>query len=161
VRGALQESHGAIEEAKANIAGLWALGYLIDKGVLDKGFERAAYTTFLASAFRSIRFGLKEAHGRGVALQLNTLLDAGAVAVGKDGTFSVDVVKMKSAVAALTTELMTLQAAGDRAKAAELLRTRAQIRPPVQRVLDRLKNVPIDIEPRFVTAEKLLLDEAR
>jgi hypothetical protein len=92
---------------------------------------------------------------------LNTLLDAGAVAVGKDGTFSVDLVKMKSAVAALTTELMTLQASGDRAKAAELLRTRAQIRPPVQRVLDRLKNVPVDIEPRFVTAEKLLLEEAR
>jgi len=161
VRGALQESHGAIEEAKADISGLWALGYLIDKGVLDKGFERAAYTTFLASAFRSIRFGLKEAHGRGVALQLNTLLDAGGVVVGKDGTFSVDVAKMKGAVAALTTELMTLQASGDRAKAAELLRARAQIRPPVQRVLDRLKGVPVDIEPRFVTAEKLLLEDAR
>ena len=156
VRAALQETYGALEEAKADIAGLWALGYLIDKGVLDRGFERAAYTTFLASAFRSIRFGLKEAHGRGVALQLNTLLDAGAVVVAKDGTFSVDVPKMKDAVRALTAEIMSLQAAGDRARAVELLRTRAQIRPAVQRILDRLGAVPVDIEPRFVTAEKLL-----
>lgn len=156
VRAALQETYGAIEEAKADISGLWALGTLIDKGVLDRGFERAAYTTFLASAFRSIRFGLKEAHGRGVALQLNTLLDAGAVVVAKDGTFSIEVVRMKDAVRALTGELMTLQASGDHAQAVELLRTRAEIRPAVQRVLDRLTRVPVDIEPRFITAEKLL-----
>ncbi|HEY4183952.1 MAG TPA: hypothetical protein VGP07_02745 [Polyangia bacterium] len=156
VRSALQESYGVIEEAKADISGLWALGYLMDKGTIDRSAERAVYTTFLASTFRSIRFGLKEAHGRGVALQLNSLLDAGAVVVAKDGTFSVDVPRMKEAVRALTAELMTLQAAGDHARAVELLRTRAQIRPAVQRVLDRLARVPVDIEPRFTTAEKLL-----
>jgi hypothetical protein len=156
VRTALQETYGAIEEAKADISGLWALGALIDKGVLPPGFERAAYTTFLASAFRSIRFGLKEAHGRGVALQLNTLLDAGAVVVAKDGTFSIDLARMKDAVRALTAELMTLQASGNHAQAVELLRTRAEIRPVVQRMLDRLIHVPVDIEPRFSTAEKLL-----
>jgi hypothetical protein len=142
VRAALQETYGAIEEAKADISGLWALG--------------AAYTTFLASAFRSIRFGLKEAHGRGVALQLNTLLDAGAVVVAKDGTFSIEVARMKAAVRDLTGELMTLQASGNHAQAVALLRTRAEIRPAVQRVLDRLTRVPVDIEPRFSTAEKLL-----
>ena len=158
VRAALQETYGAVEEAKADIAGLWALGFLIDKGVLDRGFERAAYTTYLASAFRSIRFGLGEAHGRGVALQLNTLLDAGAVIVARDGTFSVDVTRMKDAVRALTAELMTLQAAGDHARAVELLRTRALIRPSVQQVLDRLTHVPYDIEPRFTTAGQLLAE---
>ena len=155
-RAALQETYVAIEEAKADSSGLWALGFLIDKGVLDHDFARAAYTTFLASAFRSIRFGLKEAHGRGVALQLNTLLDAGAVVVAKDGTFSIDAAKMKEAVRALTATLMTLEAAGDHAQAAALLRTQAVIRPSVQRVLDRLTRVPVDIEPRFVTAETLL-----
>jgi hypothetical protein len=80
--------------------------------------------------------------------------------VAKDGTFSVDAAKIKDAVRALTAELMTLQAAGDRAKAAELLRTRAVIRPEVKRVLDKLAHVPIDIEPRFLTAEKVLADEA-
>ena len=149
VRAALQETYGTIEEAKADIAGLWALGVLMDEGVVERKLERALYTTFLASAFRSIRFGLNEAHGRGVALQLNTLLDAGAVTVAKDGTFAADPVKMKEAVRALTGELMTLQAAGDHAAAAALVQSRAVLRPAVKRVLDRLARVPVDIEPRF------------
>jgi len=160
-RAALQETYGAIEEAKADISGLWALGYLIDKGVLAKGSERTAYTTFVASAFRSIRFGLKEAHGRGIALQLNTLLDAGAVVVGKDGTFSVDVAKMKDAVRALTAELMGIEAAGDHARASEALEKRALLRPEVRRVLDKLSGVPVDIEVRFVTAQKILGESGR
>jgi hypothetical protein len=159
VRAALQESYSAIEEAKADISGLFALQYLVDKGVLDRKLERTMYSSFLASAFRSIRFGLKEAHGKGIALQLNSLLDAGAVRVAGDGTFSVDGTRIKDAVRALTGELMALQAAGDRTRAAEILRTRGVIRPPVQRILDRLARVPIDIEPRFVTADKLLADE--
>jgi len=160
VRAALQETYGAIEEAKADISGLWALGYLVDKGVLPRDFERAAYTTFLASAFRSIRFGLTEAHGRGVALQLNALLDAGGVVVARDGTFGIDAARMKTAVRALTAELMNLQAAGNRDSALEALKTRALIRPPVQRILDRLTQVPVDIEPRFPTAAKLLAETA-
>jgi len=160
VRAALQDTYSAIEEAKADISGLFALQYLIDKGVLDKALERTIYTSFLASCFRSIRFGLKEAHGKGIALQLNTLLDAGAFKVAKNGTFSVDAAKVKGAVKDLTAELMTLQAAGDRGKAAALLQKRAVIRPEVQKVLDRLDRVPIDIEPRFVTAQQLLAEPA-
>jgi hypothetical protein len=156
VRAGLQETYSAIEEAKADISGLWAMQVLVDKGVLDRAFEHTMYTTFLASTFRSIRFGLSEAHGKGIALQLNTLLDAGAVKVAKDGTFSIDAAKIKDAVRALTGELMSIEAAGDHARAAELLGTRAVIRPEVQHVLDRLAGVPVDIEPRFVTAEKLL-----
>jgi hypothetical protein len=159
VRAALQDTYSAIEEAKADISGLFALQYLVDKGVLDKRLEKTMYTSFLASAFRSIRFGLNEAHGKGVALQLNTLLDAGAVKVAKNGTFSVEASKIKDAVKALTAELMTLQAAGDKARAAEILKTRAVVRPEVQRVLDRLAAVPVDIEPRFVTADKLMVSE--
>ena len=159
LRQALQETYSALEEAKADISGLFALQYLIDKGVIDKSLERTMYTSFLASAFRSIRFGLREAHGKGIALQINTLLDAGAFKVAPSGTFSVDPAKIKDAVRALTTELMTLQASGDRARATSLLESRAVIRPEVKRVLDRLAKVPIDIEPRFVTAEKLLDEE--
>jgi hypothetical protein len=156
VRAALQDTYSAIEEAKADISGLFALQYLVDKGVLDKSLERTMYTSFLASCFRSIRFGLKEAHGKGIALQLTTLLDAGAFKVAKNGTFSVDATKVKGAVRDLTAELMTLQAAGSRSKAADLLKKRAVIRPEVQKILDRLDKVPIDIEPRYLTARKLL-----
>ncbi len=155
VRLELADTYGAIEEAKADISGLWALQQLVDKGVLDRSFERTMYTTFLASAFRSIRFGIGEAHGKGQVLQLNHLLDAGAFRVAADGTFSVDAAKVKPAVAALTRELMTLQAEGSYAKAKAILERLAVIRPETQRVLDRLKDVPVDVEPRFVTAERL------
>jgi Peptidase family M49 len=157
VRAALQDAHSSLEEAKADISGLFALQHLIDKGVIDRAMERPMYTTFLASAFRSLRFGLGESHGKGVALQLNTLLDAGAFRVDKAGTFSVDLGKVKDAVKALTGEIMAVQAAGDRKRAQELLRTRAVIRPEVQRVLDRLQTVPVDIEPRYTTAAALLI----
>ena len=153
VRQELKESYGTLEEAKADISGLWALQRLVDQGVLDKGLERTMYTTFLASAFRSIRFGLNEAHGRGVALQLNSLLDAGAFTVRPDGTFTVDRAKVRAGVEALTREILTIQAEGDAAKAKELIATRAVIRPPVQKILDRLAAVPVDIEPRFTVVD--------
>jgi hypothetical protein len=161
VRKAMQEAGSALEEAKADISGLFALQHLIDKGVLDRSLERTMYVTFLASAFRSIRFGTNEAHGKGVALQLNTLLDAGAVRVAQDGTFAVVPGKIKEAVAKLTGEIMTLQASGDVARARELLKGMGVIRPEVKRVLDKLVGVPVDIEPRFTAAEQLLSGEAR
>jgi hypothetical protein len=155
VRLELRELYSSIEEAKADISGLWALQHLVDKGVLDRSLEQTMYTTYLASAFRSIRFGLGEAHARGQALQVNRLLDAGGFRVAADGTFSVDTAKVKGAVTALTRELMTLEAAGDYARAKELLATQAVLRPQTQRVLDRLEDVPVDVRPRFVTAEQL------
>ena len=155
VRQKLRETHSTIEEAKADIAGLWALHQLIDQGVVDRSLERSMYTTFLASTFRSIRFGINEAHGRGVAIQLNTLLDAGAVSVDADGRFAIDHGRIREAVSVLTTELMTVQATGDFAAAQQILQTRGVVRPEVQHVLDRLTGVPIDIQPRFVTADQL------
>jgi peptidase M49-like protein len=156
VRLAMKEAGSALEEAKADIASLFAIQYLIDKGVMPKTLERTLYTTFLASSFRSIRFGITEAHGKGQAMQLNYLVDAGAFAVRPDGTFAVVPAKIKDGVTSLTREFMTIQAEGNYEKAKEMQTRLGIIRPEVQRALDKLKNVPIDIEPRFVTAEKLL-----
>ena len=158
VREALRETHGPIEEAKADAAGLWALRELIDRGVVDRSLERSMYTTFLASAFRSIRFGIHEAHGRGVALQLDALLDAGAVTVDADGRFGIDHGRVRDTVTALTRELMTVQATGDYDAARRMLDTRGVAAPAVRRALERLDHVPIDIQPRFVTAEALAAD---
>jgi Peptidase family M49 len=155
VRQALKETSSAIEEAKADISGLWALQQLADKGTISADVAKSMYSTFLASAFRSIRFGLTEAHGKGIALQLNTLLDRGAFVVNADGTFSVNDAKIKDAVAGLTHDLMTLQSAGDYDGAKALLAKMVVIRPEVQRVLDKLMDVPVDIEPNFVTAKTL------
>jgi hypothetical protein len=155
VRQELKETYSAIEEAKADVSGLWALQHLADQGQVDQRIADAMYTTFLASAFRSIRFGVNEAHGRGVAIQLNTFLDAGAVKVNADGTFTVIPGRIRESVVALTRDIMTLQAHGDYAKASHLITRLGVVRPEVQKVLDRLQAVPVDIEPIFVTAEEL------
>lgn len=156
VRQALQVASSALEEAKADISGLWALQRLMDTGVIDKSMGRTMYTTFLASAFRSIRFGTDEAHGKGVALQLNHFLDTGAVKVNADGTFSVVPEKMKQSVTSLTKQLMEIQGRGDRKAAEALLAKMGVVRPPVRKVLERLKDVPVDIAPHYVTAEELV-----
>ena len=141
--------YSTIEEAKADISSLYAVQYMIEKGVLPASLGRSLYATFLASTFRSIRFGLTEAHGRGVAIQLNYLFDHGACTVRPDGTFAVDHLKMKEAVTGLTRDIMTMQARGDYAAAKTLADKLGVIRPPVKSALDRLSAVPVDIEPKF------------
>jgi len=155
LRQALKEHYSSIEEAKADISGLWALERLASQNAIDPAIAKNMYVTFLASMFRSIRFGVNEAHGRGIAMQLNWMLDNGAIKVAQDGTFSVDDAKIRDAVAKLTGEFLTMEAEGNYEKAAEYVKRLGVVRPEVQRVLDRLKDVPVDIEPRFVTAETL------
>ncbi len=161
VRQELKETYSTVEEAKADISGLFALQYLIDRGVLDKALARTIYDTFLASAFRSIRFGLNEAHGKGVAIQLNYLLDYGAFKTAADGAMVVDSAKIKQGVTALTREIMTLEAEGNYAKATDLLKRLGIVRPEVQRLLNKLQDIPVDIEPRFTTARQLIGGTAR
>jgi hypothetical protein len=150
VRLQLKELYSAIEEAKADITGLWALQYLIDKGVVDGKMEQALYVTYLASVFRSVRFGINEAHGRGMALQFNYLTDEGAFRCDEQtGKFRVDASKVQDAVRRLTTEILTIEAEGSFEKASAILDRYAVIRPDMKRALDRLSNVPVDIEPIF------------
>jgi hypothetical protein len=153
VRMQLKELYSAIEEAKADITGLWALQYLMDKGLVEKSMERSMYTTFLASCFRSVRFGITEAHGKGIAVQFNYLTDEGAIKFDEGaGTFRIDEARIKPAVAKLAREILTLQAEGSYAKARALLDRYGVIRPPMQRALARLGDVPVDIEPHFPLA---------
>jgi hypothetical protein len=154
VRKQLKELYSAIEEAKADITGLWALQYLIDKGVVPKSMAGTLYTTYLASMFRSVRFGINEAHGRGVAMQFNYLTDEGAIKYDESaGKFSVDDAKIKDAVRKLTTELLTIEAEGSYDKARAILVKYAVIRPAMKNAFDKLKDVPVDIEPIFPLAK--------
>jgi len=153
VRLRLKELYSTIEEAKADITGLWALQYLIDKGVVEAQMERALYVTYLASVFRSVRFGINEAHGRGMALQFNYLTDEGAFHFDEtSGTFRVVESKIKDAVSKLTREILTIEAEGSFEKARTILDRFAVIRPPMRAALDRLRDVPVDIEPIFPLA---------
>jgi hypothetical protein len=148
-RQELKELYSAIEEAKADITGLFMLQLLFDRNLLPHGpnAERELYTTFLASAFRSLRFGLVEAHGKGMAMQFNYLTDKGAFVAHADATFSVDEAKIKGAVRDLTHDILTIEAQGDYAAAKRMLDTLGVVRPPMQRAIDNLKSIPVDIDP--------------
>jgi len=157
----LKDAYSTIEEAKADMAGLWALSYMMDKGQLKDGLgqgelaERKLYNTFLASAFRTLHFGLTDSHARGMAIQLNYLLDKGAFISHGDGTFSTDFKKIKKAVIDLNREFLTIEATGDYARAKDMMAKYVVIRPDVQKALDKMKTVPNDIRPKFVTAATL------
>jgi len=157
----LKDAYSTIEEAKADVTGLWALAYMMDKGQLKTSLgqgtaaERKLYITFLASAFRTLHFGLTDSHARGMAIQVNYLLDKGGFVSHGDGTFSVDLAKIKGAVADLDREFLTIEATGDYARAQALMKRYVVIRPDVQKALDKMKPVPNDIRPAFVTAAKL------
>jgi hypothetical protein len=131
---------------------------MIDKGVLPKSLEQALYTTYLASTFRAIRFGVNEAHGKGIAVQLNYLIDQGGFIARADGTFAVNPKKIKDGVAGLTREIMTIEAEGSYAKAQALGERLGVVRPPVKSALDKMAAVPVDIEPRFTTADRLVVE---
>jgi hypothetical protein len=154
VRLQLKELYSSIEEAKADVTGLWALQFLLDKGVIEKQMQSTLYTTYLASMFRSVRFGLTESHARGVAMQFNYFTDEGAIKF--DATtkkFSIDNDKIRAAVTKLTHELLTVEAEGSYEKAKAMLDKYSVIRPEMQGALDSLKDVPVDIEPIFPLAK--------
>ena len=135
--------------------GIWAMQRLVDQGQLPAATGKSLGPTVLAGMFRSIRFGLNEAHGKGTAVQLNWLLDAGAFKVLPDGRFTLVPEKVGPAFEALARELLTIEATGDKARAKALLDRLAVHRPETERVLARLGKVPVDIAPRYLTAEKL------
>jgi len=162
----LKETYSAIEEAKADVTGLFALQFLMSQADESRSkapaplphgpeAEKRLYTTYLASSFRTLRFGLQDAHARGMAVQFNHFMDKSAFIANADGTFAVDIPRMKEAVASLDHDLLTIEAIGDYNAAKALLSKASTIRPELQRALDRLKSVPTDIEPVFVTADAL------
>jgi Peptidase family M49 len=146
VRQSLKELHSAIEEAKADATGLFMMQYLFDHKLLPPA-EKSLYTTFLASSFRTLRFGVHEAHGKGMALQFNYLMDKGAFVARADGTFAVDFAKIQPAVRDLVHDLLTIEATGDYAGAKKMLDQLGVLRPLLEQALAKLTDIPTDIEP--------------
>jgi len=159
-RQEMKELYSAIEEAKADVTGLFMLQHLYDKKLIAGGpdKERQLYTTFLASTFRTLRFGLNDAHGKGMAMQVNYITDKGGFIAHPDGTFEVNFEKIRGAVRDLDHELLTLEATGDYARTKQMLDQLGVIRPNMQKALKGLDGIPVDIHPVFVTAKELAPD---
>lgn len=152
-RQELKDLYSAIEEAKADVLGLYMLQFLSDKGYVKQD-EKSLYTTFLASSFRTLRFGLLEAHGKGMAVQFNYLTDKGAF-VYRNGFWEVDAAKIKGAVRDLAHDLLTIEATGDYAGAKQMFDKLAVLRPDTSATIARMSKLPVDIRVSFVTADAI------
>jgi hypothetical protein len=145
----LKDLYSIIEECKADVLGIYNTQYLIDRGVFPKELENTIYASNCGGMFRSIRFGIDEAHGAGVAIQMNYYLEKRAYKVDKDGHFSVDDRKIKNAVKELAEKLLIIEAEGDYDKAKALIDQYVYLSPQAEEVVNKLKDVPIDIRPIY------------
>lgn len=145
VREALGATYSAIEECKADVLGLFMVTKLHEKGELTGNLDDY-YVTFVASVFRSVRFGASSAHGKANMITFNTLVKNGSVVKTSKG-YKVDVVKMKQAISDLASELLMWQGNGDKAVVQSVLDTRGVIGVELQKDLDVLSkaNIPVDI----------------
>jgi hypothetical protein len=147
VRAALKERHGALEEGKADILGLYMIRQLNAQGEMGKESIEDNYVTFLASLFRSVRFGASDAHGRANVIAFNYLQRLGAFTRGPDARYRVDFAKMRAAADALSRDMLVLQGDGDYAGVGRLNADRGAIDPTLQADLSRLasRGIPVDL----------------
>ncbi len=153
----LKELYSTIEECKADVLGMTTLKQMIDAGVFSDEPEGSLYASYLGGMFRSIRFGIDEAHGAGVAIQLNFLLEKG-VFFEEGDRLNVERRNFWPAMNELANKLLVIQAEGDYESAAALIDRYGRMTPLMQRYIERLKDVPIDIRPIFTIKEQLGLE---
>lgn len=157
VRVALEASYSPLEEAKADVMGVYNALFMIEKGELPESLREPLLISYFAGLFRSVRFGVAEAHGRGAALQLSRFFAAGAAtAESTSGKFTVDTAKLAAAITDLVRDICTIQHAGDKAAADKLLAEHGKMTPLLERALAKLTEVPIDIRPAYPLAGEVL-----
>ncbi len=147
VREALKEQAGALEEGKADILGLYMITKLQQRGELKAPLEDN-YVTFLASIFRSIRFGASNAHGRANAAQFSFFEQRGAFSRDSTtGRYRVDFARMTEAVNALAEQILRFQGNGDYPGVTRFMEERGKLSPTLQQDLARLgsKGIPVDV----------------
>ena len=146
VRKALRDRYSPIEEAKADVVGLFNMQYLKAQEIFTQEEAEENYATYLAGMFRSVRFGSEEAHGLGTAVQLNYLLREGAIEHDqKTGTFSIHARKFEPAIARLAAELLTIEATGDYQRAGALLTGYGRLDASIAEALRRTAAIPVDV----------------
>ncbi|HZT78132.1 MAG TPA: hypothetical protein VFA27_15870 [Vicinamibacterales bacterium] len=146
IREAMAGAYSGLEEAKADVVGMFALKWLVDRGVLKKERLQEYYASYVAGIFRTVRFGTGEAHGRAEMMEFNYLASQGAI-VRASGRYAVDFAKMPDAIARLAKELLEQEATGDRARADAWFTKYDVVPPELRAALDAAKDVPIDVDP--------------
>ena len=153
VRLELKDLFSAVEEAKADVLGVYNLAVLANKGVVPASVVEPLPWTYLAGLFRAARFGATEAHGLGVVIQTNYLLAKGAIEVTPDGRFRPVLAKFAGGIKSLAHDLLMIEAQGSYAGARELVQRYGTIQAPMAGLLASLSSVPVDVEPVFAAED--------
>lgn len=150
VKKRLKELYSKIEECKADILGMYNNIFMIEKGVFPKEFDKETYITFLAGIFRSVRFGINEAHGGGNAIIYNFLLEKGAYTYNdKTQKVKVNFDKIAPALRELANKVLMLQAKGDYDGTKLFIEKYAVNSPSLDKLRNNLAKLPVDIRPIF------------
>lgn len=152
VRESLKELYSFLEEAKADVSSLFLIDYLIQNKKLPSKLENESPITYLASLFRSLRFGMEEAHGKGVLLQFNWLYENRAILRTNEGRYLLDLEKFKKGLKSLLEEIILLQANGDYDGTLKLSMKYTKAPEFLKKDIEKLKEIPVDINPIYSTS---------
>jgi hypothetical protein len=154
IREAIGPGYGGLEEAKADVTGMFALKWLVDHEVLPKEKLEEYYASYVGDLFRTVRFGTAEAHGQAEMMEFNYLSERGAVARNANGRYAVDFEKIPGALADLTKELLEIEATGDRSRAENWFKKYGTMPEELKASLKAVSDVPVDIDPVFSFTER-------
>ena len=154
VRKELMETYATIEECKADILGMYNNVFMIEKGVFPESFEKETYATFLAGIFRSVRFGINEAHGGGNAIIYNYLLDKGGYEYDQETQkVKVNFDKIAGALRNLANRILMIEAKGNYQGAKDMIAEYAVDSPSMKTLREKLSSLPVDIRPIYQIEE--------
>jgi hypothetical protein len=150
VKKELKETYSTMEECKADILGMYNNIFMIEKGVFPKTFDKDTYVTFLAGTFRSVRFGINEAHGGDNAIIYNYLLEKGAYEYNAETQkVKVNFEKIGPALQELANFVLMIQANGDYKGAKDLIAKYVVNSPSMETLRKKLEHLPVDIKPVY------------
>ena len=149
IRVAIGPAYSALEEAKADVVGMVALKWLVEHGALPKERLPEYYASYLAGIFRTVRFGVAEAHGRAEMMEFNYLGEQKAIVREPSGRYAIDPARIGPALASLAKELLEQEATGDRARAEQWFARYDSMPAELQSALKAASQVPVDVEPIF------------
>jgi hypothetical protein len=150
VREAIGPQYSALEESKADVTGMMCVKWLVDHGAIPKEKLNGIYASFLGETFRTIRFGIAEAHGQGAMMEFSYLTEQGAIRRDPStGLYSADFDKMPGAMASLAKELLEQEATGDRARTENWFKKYAVMPPELAAALAKANDIPVDVDPDF------------
>ena len=155
IREAIGPQFGGLEEAKADVCGMFGLKWLVDHGALPKEKLEEYYASYVAGNFRTLRFGTGEAHGQAEMMEFNYLVEHGAVKRLASGKYEVIYEKMPDALANLTKELLEIEATGDRERAENWFKKYDVMPAELKATLKLGASVPVDVDPTFAFKEHL------